>query len=1190
MAQFNPENLITWHELAPSLQTLFVTLQENMDTLQKNYTIMVNRLDKFQQQLDKNTQDISVNTHDIATLKSDVAAALTSLIKLETLVKNLNLQNPGDLAALKNNLDTALSDIEDLKTAVETNKTNIKTNLDKIKDNTKRIEKLEGRVTTNEAGIKKNKEDIAALNALTATLRADIDTNKVKIKEHDDKLKENDQKFAALNTRLDGFANIDSDLIRAIDKRSKDNENKITALTDRANLFDNRITANEKRSKKNESDITTLNILTTQFGKDIAKNKEDIKDLKGKVESNVEDIIELSIKADYNTEYSIELGDRISKTITDISNVMKTAKDMDDKIAAIKKTIADLRDDIIEDVNDVLDRRSFLNLAPKINFLQEDILECYAVYFMNNMMKSMITTDADNSEIVYLIANNGVDTVPYDMYCGTRTTDAQNFYFSNNPITPKCFKDATGNKVSTITDIMTCDNNYVVVYVTYKAGKGESGWYLVKTNYTKDADFWTECKSLKNYVNKDTINVKYFEKYDTFVTFNKTEHFSDLKTENLVVMRVYKYSTDALLDTQYLTNPMRLLKCDTSVCSFSTDSIQDTFTIGNVSDLGYDLDTPVSNAQKGFQINCEYFESSQLLVMLLKFANMVFTPIKLVAPGNRAAEVVPNALKLSWKCPISTMKGQGTPIELLQKVGDFVYNPEDKTSTFYTENIQATNLVVSYDTMRGKVYNTFRNMNNYNNNMRRYVSKEQDTPKGDNKKWGTVNPYIPREYINTPDACPWGKWFYKYIVAWDYTFINCSSMMYGDCVIWIKDWIIDPGDRTTLFPAPASYHKIDPIPVFTQFGDSSCKMPDGSPRYFHTFVKDGFLTVNEYFKEETETTFKVNESRIFVTSISLSYIANEARSAGIPNPDITEDTISVFYNAAAKNFVLAFNDKTNDTNTFQYSNYTFLAVLDNIAQVVRIYGTNMMDNYSQNWKSICDKIKSSNGDYVGKIRTMTFPTSTTACCNLYYQTDEYANRDYSNHYIEFKNNYDGMLMSNGHKYEEKIYVQAMPAGTGLIYSGPKLGLTFEGDRQDHTYQSFLTQLPMPNIFGNTYTDTDMILRGNYNRYKIQLKSSTGLVVYIPSTALFLGGYYSQIDNPIPIKLIPNTKNFIYVERDPNTREIKGSALEERVYADGARTFSRILIAEADTDGDSVTNILYHKVNIGYNDYTWHRTP
>ena len=1189
MAQFNPENLITWYELAPSLQTLFVTLQENMDTLQKNYTIMVNRLDKFQQQLDKNTQNISVNTHDIVTLKSDVSAALSSLIKLETLIKNLNLQNPGDLTALKNNLDTALGDIEDLKNAVETNKQNIKSNLDKIKDNTKRIEKLEERVTTNEAAIKKNKDDIVALNNENAKLREDINKNKTKIQEHDDRLAAHDQKFIDLNTRLDGFAGIDTGLIKAIDKRSKDNEQKITTLITNVDGFDTRITDNDTRSKKNKDDITALNTLTTKLREGVDKNNDDIIYLKVKVNSNIDDIIDLHIKTDYNTNTTKDLSKQISNTVNNITNIIQNTDNIEDKIKKIKDTVDQLKNTILDEVNDVLDRRSFLNFAPKINFLQEDILECYAIYFMNNMMKSMITTDADNSEIVYLIANNGVDTVPYDMYYGTRSTDSQNFYFSNNPIAPKCFKDGTGNKVSTITDIMTCDNNYVVIYVTFKPGKGESGWYLVKTNYSKDAALWTECKSIKNYVNKDTIVVKYFEKYDTFVTFTKTEHFSDLKTENLVVMRVYKYSTDTLIDTQYLANPMLLLKCSTSVCSFSTDSIQDTFAIGNVSDLGYDLVTPVSNAQKGFQITCEYFEDIEVLVMLLKFANMVYTPIKLVAPGNRAAEVVPSALKLSWSCPTSTMKGQKTPITLLQKLGDFVYNPEDKSSTFYTENIQATNLVVSYDTMRGKVYNTFRNMNNYNNNMRRYVSKEQNSIK-DNKTWGTINPYIPREYINTPDACPWGKWFYKYIIAWDYTFINCSSMLYGDCIIWIKDWVIDPSDRTTLFPAPSSYHKIDPIPVFTQFGDSSCKMGDGSPRYFHTFVKDSIIFLNEYIKEETTDDFNVEEKQLYTTAIDRSSILNEARTAGIRTPNLDEDSISIFYNAVADNFVLVFNDKTNDSGSFQYSNYTFLAVLNKNGSLLRIYGTNMMDKYSQNWKTICNKIQNSNGDYTGKIRTMTFTSADTACCNLYYQTDEYANRDYSNHYIEFNNNFDGMQMANGHKFEEKIYVQAMPAGSGLIYSGPKLGLTFEGDRQDHTYQSFLTQLPMPNIFGNTYTDTDMILRGSYNRYKIQLKSSTGLVIYIPSTAIFLGGYYSQIDNPIPITLIPNAKNFVYVERDPNTREIKGSVLTERLYADGAKTFSKILIAEADTDSDSVTNILYHKINIGYNDYAWHRTP
>nr|DAT64625.1 MAG TPA: chromosome segregation ATPase [Caudoviricetes sp.] len=1188
MVQFDPEHLITWYELAPSLQAVHVTLQENLDILQRNYTIMVNRLDKFQQSLDKNTQDISVNTHDIATLKGDVAGALTSVVKLEQLVKNLHISDPGNITAIKNNLDDAIADIVALKTATKDNKDQSKANLDSINTNKAKLAALESRVVTNENGIKTNKDDIAKLNTKATEFKNDIDTLKVKNTAHESKFAEYYNKIKQVTDKMDTLNFLDADLIKGIDKRSKDNETNLNTLNGKVTAAENKVSNIDTGVKNNKTSIDRLNEQSLKHTEDIAKNKTEIDKFNTKVKELTNDVIDLNIKSDYNTLAIDSVHEQVVTNTTNIATNKDGITDLNKRSDEVDKKVDKIPNLIEEKVKDALDKRTFLNLAPKINFLQEDTLECYSVYFMNNMIKSMVTSDADNNELVYLIANNGVDTVPYDMYCGTRSNDTQSFYFSNNPIAPKCFKDGSGNKVSTITDIMTCDNDYIVAQVTFSPGKGETGWYLIKTKYSKDPSMWTEYKSLKNYITNKTVGIKYFAKYDTLVTFSKTDHFSDLKTEHLIAMRIYKYSTDALIDTQYLDNPMRLLKCNTSVCSFSTDSIQDTFALGNASDIGYDLDTPISNAQKGFQIICEYYEEVELLVMILKFANMVYVPIGLVSPSNRSAEVTPSAIKISWKCTTGTMSGDKTPIELLQKLGDFVYNPKDKESTFYTENIQANNLIVSYDTLRGNVYNTYRNMNDYNNNMRRYkASIQKELP--DNKTWGTYNPYIPKEYINTPDACPWGKWFYKYIIAWDYTFINCSSMLYGDCVIWIKDWTVDPGDRTTLFPAPGAYYKVDPLPVFTRFGDTSCKMNDKSARYFHSEIKDGNIVVEEYIKEETTTDFKVTTTEIKKIPVNLANIKNEAKSTGISNPKInTDEDVTVFYNAIADNFVFVFVDETNDSASYQYSNFMFMGIMDNTGNVIRIHAGASINKYSDSWKSMCQKIQTSNNEYIARVRTMTFISDSKACFNFYYHSKDYANRDYSNQYVEFSNGFDGMSMRDGAKFEEKIYTQAMPAGTGLVYSGPKLGLTFEGDRQDHSYQSFLTQLDMPNIYGNKYTDENMVIDGQYNRYKIQLKSSTGLVMYLPSTAIFLGGYYSQTNNPIPIKLIPNAKNFIYVDRDPDTRELKVIALKEKLYAEGERTFSRILIAEADTDTDSVTNILYYRINNGYNDYVWHR--
>ena len=83
--------------------------------------------------------------------------------------------------------------------------------------------------------------------------------------------------------------------------------------------------------------------------------------------------------------------------------------------------------------------------------------------------------------------------------------------------------------------------------------------------------------------------------------------------------------------------------------------------------------------------------------------------------------------------------------------------------------------------------------------------------------------------------------------------------------------------------------------------------------------------------------------------------------------------------------------------------------------------------------------------------------------------------------------------------------------------------------------------------------------------------------------------YSQMENPLAVILEPNTVNYIYLERDGETREIVATKSTKKMINEGARTFRKILIAAVTTDDDSVTGIVYYHINIGYNDYKYHTT-
>ena len=111
-------------------------------------------------------------------------------------------------------------------------------------------------------------------------------------------------------------------------------------------------------------------------------------------------------------------------------------------------------------------------------------------------------------------------------------------------------------------------------------------------------------------------------------------------------------------------------------------------------------------------------------------------------------------------------------------------------------------------------------------------------------------------------------------------------------------------------------------------------------------------------------------------------------------------------------------------------------------------------------------------------------------------------------------------------------------------------------------------------------------KGKY-RYRIYLQSSQGLVAYIPSIPIFLGGYFSIIENPIPVTLQPNSDNYIYIERDSNDRtNIIASSSTTRTINEGDKVFNKILCAKVTTDSANMISVEYYRINTGYNDYSF----
>ena len=183
-----------------------------------------------------------------------------------------------------------------------------------------------------------------------------------------------------------------------------------------------------------------------------------------------------------------------------------------------------------------------------------------------------------------------------------------------------------------------------------------------------------------------------------------------------------------------------------------------------------------------------------------------------------------------------------------------------------------------------------------------------------------------------------------------------------------------------------------------------------------------------------------------------------------------------------------------------------------------------------------------------------------------------------------------------------------------MYAGPLLGFSGQGN--------------IDSYFGNSYTDTfkadiriqypligtdeneriidditsaTTLSTDNTNVYTMFMQSATGLLCSISPGHYLIGGYWSELIDPIEIDLYPNLNsntpgsvegyndgNYIYLERDPNDRHnLIPSCTNQRIIYESNPVFNKILLAKIETDEEKPINtMIYYRNNIGYNKYTF----
>ena len=115
----------------------------------------------------------------------------------------------------------------------------------------------------------------------------------------------------------------------------------------------------------------------------------------------------------------------------------------------------------------------------------------------------------------------------------------------------------------------------------------------------------------------------------------------------------------------------------------------------------------------------------------------------------------------------------------------------------------------------------------------------------------------------------------------------------------------------------------------------------------------------------------------------------------------------------------------------------------------------------------------------------------------------------------------------------------------------------------------------------TSIDNAIAATGDAFEYRFSNSGSVGLIAYIQSIPIYLGGYFSVMPS-CEVYLTPNADNYIYLSRDKiDYTKVNVEVYDHELSVGGndlGINFSRILISKITTDNKGATSQEYYKVN------------
>ena len=821
-------------------------------------------------------------------------------------------------------------------------------------------------------------------------------------------------------------------------------------------------------------------------------------------------------------------------------------------------------------LNTQIYKNDFINELPKIGYYQEDTIEVLSKYNMNYQINSSshhITLENNGQEVLYTTANDGSLNAVTDMYKATRSGNT-NFTFYNTPIRPKCLKNKS------ITSILYVDNNHMIC-----SGEDFSNT-LIDTKYSSQDNTWGIIyDSITSAITKTgyTLYNCYITRDGKYIISGFIINTPSNKQETHFAIKIVRLNDLTLLQEILFDNIFKYYRCNDGMTYSKT--IND---ITNALDSRADTITLSWWVSPGFLFDEEndIISINMQQTRYYAFYNNTFS----------YQEHFGTHFPLCWKVEKSFWTGASKTINSL--VSKKFY-PSNNMKTYYN-NLYSR---YSYDHITKYAYRISKLRDNKIvqvvcfdlKKMTQNVSQEYY---GDNN---TAVIYNSQSLSLSPDSSYWGKKMNKIPFFNNTMFIQGESKAYGDKVIKINKFKWKDKEKRIIEPMPGQYNvdstnkmKEAISAVFNSSNKVTYRQKDNSVTYgYGSYSNNQIISYSMNIKTDYSYSWKQNNLINWTFNASMmgdSEYSNISILTVVPNPIKNEYFFILRYNNIELNL--------------PHTHKIFFGLLDK-NKVFHPFGISFINKFDSGLKSTNDSMHNN------------LPTqSSISIHHIIYDSindwyifghNWYRQQSYATNYsmIKFINNNTDIEMHSINPKDSVTYDYSTAINNNfkLTYSGPTLGYiaatTYNNNGWVYNNKGVVTQKKIINDDtqnnGVAYSDNDFLLNQKGYKYTWFLQSAQGLVCYIPNIPIFLGGYFSVLNEVLSVNLQPSTNNYIYLERDLDTNQLKAYSSITKDIEEGSKQFNRILLARVLTNEANPIETEYYRINTGYNDYTFMKT-